>query len=226
MVELWSPKPKVEVRILQPLSILVFFMSQLNLKFIAAFLIFCFSLTELLVFNEEVFLFVCFFVFFNAVSTFGGSSVKQAFQDIGEEFEKSYLYASKEAKTGISELIVKKTLALQSIDHVVVFLNAFSRIVVQKSLINVSNSFYEKTQICLLALQAFKSSKSSAIGLADPISQVFAINAKAQLKASSDKNASLARMVLASSTPKSKSRLVDRLLSQGLLSPVSSSLTY
>lgn len=198
-------------------------MSHLNLKFIAAFLIICFSLTEILVFNEEVFLFVCFFVFFNAVSTFGGSSIKQAFQDIGEEFEKNYLHASREAKSGISDLILRKKLALQSIDRVLVFLNAFSRIVLQKSLINVSHSFYEKSQVCVLALQAFKTSKVS-VSMVDPISQVFSINAKSKLALTDSSDITVARAVLIAPKPKSNSRLADRLLSQGLLTPVSSSL--
>jgi len=199
-------------------------MSQLNLKFVAAVLIFCFSLTELIVFNEEVFLFVCFFIFFNAVSTFGGESIKQSFQEIGEDIEKTFLAASKKAKFGISELIIKKSLANDSIDRVLVFLKAFKIIILQRTILSVWKAHSGEVKFCTSILKLFEAAVLEARNSSSvSVDQIFAINAKTLLKSTSS-TSSDSRVFFASPKPKNASRLADRLLSQGLLTKVNKSL--
>ena len=200
-------------------------MSQLNLKFISALLIVCLGITEILVFNEEVFIFVCFFIFFNLISVLAGSSISQAFFDIGAELEKGFLQTSKEAKNAISDLVLSKTSALNSIVRVSVFLKAFRNIALQKSLLSVSESFVQSCQSCNFVLNAFKSSRFESI--VNP-KQAFFINSKNILKNTFSKNISSlveAKGFFVTSTPTLKSRLVDRLLSADSLSSTKGTLS-
>ena len=134
-------------------------MSHFNLKLISALLITCLGVTEFLVFNEEVFIFVCFFIFFNLISVFVGGSINQAFRDIGSDLEKNFLHSSKEAKVAISDLVVSKELALNSIVRVLILLKAFRNIALQKSLLSAAESFVQSCQTCNNFLVTFDSSR-------------------------------------------------------------------
>jgi hypothetical protein len=163
-------------------------MSQFNLKFISALLLLCLGVSEILVFNEEVFIFVCFFIFFNLISVLAGSSIGQAFSDIGSDLEKNFLQTSKEAKSAITDLISSKEQALNSIVRVLVFLKAFRNIALQKGLLAASQSFVHNIQDCNFALSAFKSRASKSQLLLNPVAQVFIINSRVNLKSSFLKN--------------------------------------
>lgn len=157
-------------------------MSQFNLKLISALLILGLGITEILVFNEEVFIFVCFFIFFNLISVFAGSSISQTFQDIGNDLEKNFLQTSKAAKTAIVGLVISKEQALHSIVRVLIFLKAFRNIAIQKGLIFASESFVQNAQSCIFALSAFKARGNNSKLFPNSISQALAINSKTNLK--------------------------------------------
>ena len=196
-------------------------MSQFNLKFISALIILCLGVSEILVFNEEVFIFVCFFIFFNLISVFAGGSISQAFSDIGNDLEKSFLQTSRAAKNSITDLVFSKEQALSSIVRVLVFLKAFRNVALQKGLLSASESFVQNVQACNFALNAFKSRTSKSELFANPISQVFSINSKSALKSIYlRKSFSLHQnqMIIPLFQSLSKSRLIDRLLCSGLLS--------
>lgn len=196
-------------------------MSQFNLKFISALLILGLGVTEILVFNEEVFIFICFFIFFNLISVFAGNSIGQTFQDISNDLEKSFLHSSKEAKTAISSLVLSKEQALYSIVRVLIFLKAFRNIAVQKGMLSASESFVQNMQSCIFALNAFKTQGSKNELLPNPISQTLAINARNTLKGfypAEDFAVSAAKGLFVGPKPKQKARVADRLLSSGLLS--------
>nr|ADW83087.1 ATP synthase F0 subunit b [Diacronema lutheri]QHD45383.1 ATP synthase F0 subunit b [Pavlova sp. NIVA-4/92] len=196
-------------------------MSQFNLKFIFSLLILGLGVTEILVFNEEVFIFVCFFIFFNLISVFAGNSIRQAFQDISGDLERNFLQISKEAKVALSKLVFSKGQALNSMLRVLVFFKAFRNIAIQKGLLSASESFVQNIQTCRLALTAFKSRSEVANFFSDPVAQTFVINAKYSLKhfyTQSPFSYSAAKSSLVSTGPKHKARLVDRLLITGFLS--------
>jgi hypothetical protein len=203
-------------------------MSQFNLKFISALIILCLGVSEILVFNEEVFIFVCFFIFFNLISVFAGGSISQAFSDIGNDLEKSFLQTSRAAKNSITDLVFSKEQALSSIVRVLVFLKAFRNVALQKGLLSASESFVQNVQACNFALNAFKSRTSKSELFANPISQVFSINSKSALKSIYlRKSFSLHRnqMIIPLFQSLSKSRLIDRLLCSGLLSSTKATLS-
>ena len=203
-------------------------MSQFNLKFISALIILCLGVSEILVFNEEVFIFVCFFIFFNLISVFAGSSISQAFSDIGNDLEKSFLQTSRAAKNSITDLVSSKEQALSSIVRVLIFLKAFRNVALQKGLILASESFVQNIQACNFALNAFKSRTSKSELFANPIAQVFSINSKSALKSIHLRDSStftLSKSFFVAPKPKSKARLVDRLLCSGLLSSTKSTLS-
>jgi hypothetical protein len=203
-------------------------MSQFNLKFISALLIIGLGVTEILVFNEEVFIFVCFFIFFNLISVFAGNSISQTFQDIGNDLEKNFLQTSKEAKTAIASLVLSKEQALHSIVRVLIFLKAFRNIAVQKGMLCASESFVQNAQFCAFALNAFKARGSKNELFSNPVAQALVINSKCILKGLYLKTApsfSVAKGFLVSPKPKQKARLVDRLLGYGLLSGSKSMLS-
>ena len=203
-------------------------MSQFNLKFISALIILCLGVSEILVFNEEVFIFVCFFIFFNLISVFAGGSISQAFSDVGNDLEKSFLQTSRAAKNSITNLVSSKQQALNSIVRVLIFLKAFRSVALQKGLLLASESFVQNSQTCNFALNAFKSRTSKSELLANPIAQVFSINSKIALKsiyAGDNSSFPVSKIFFIAPKPKSKSRLVDRLLSSGLLSSTKSTLS-
>nr|YP_010127217.1 ATP synthase F0 subunit b [Diacronema viridis]QPO84601.1 ATP synthase F0 subunit b [Diacronema viridis]QPO84621.1 ATP synthase F0 subunit b [Diacronema viridis] len=204
-------------------------MSQFNLKLISALIILGLGITEILVFNEEVFIFVCFFIFFNLISISAGSSISQIFQDIGNDLEKNFLQTSKEAKTAIASLVLSKEQALHSIVRVLIFLKAFRNIAVQKGMLLASESFVQNTQSCASALNAFQTRSSSDIHyLSNSVAQAFIINSKSALTSLHSKSGSPFSVVKGfsvSSKPKQKARLVDRLLGHGFLSASKSTLS-
>lgn len=211
---------------LDPKNIL-YNMSQFNLKFISALIILCLGVSEILVFNEEVFIFVCFFIFFNLISVFAGGSISQAFNDIGNDLEKSFLQTSRAAKDSITDLVSSKEQALSSIVRVLIFLKAFRNVALQKGLLLASESFVQNVQACNFALNAFKSRTSKSELFANPIAQVFSINSKNALKSMYLRDSSVfpvSKSFFVAPKPKSKSRLVDRLLCSGLLSSAKSTL--
>jgi hypothetical protein len=157
-------------------------MSQFNLKFISALIILCLGVSEILVFNEEVFIFLCFFIFFNLISVLAGGSIRQAFNDISDDLEKSFLQTSRAAKNSITDLVSSKEQALNSIVRVLIFLKAFRNVALQKGLLLASESFVQNVQACNFALNAFKSRTSKSELFANPIAQVFSINSKSALK--------------------------------------------
>jgi hypothetical protein len=196
-------------------------MSQFNLKFISSLLILALGVTEILVFNEEVFIFVCFFIFFNLISVFAGGSLSQAFQDVGSDLEKNFLQTSQEAKATISALVLSKAQALGSIARVFVFLKAFRNVAVQKSLLFASESFVQNVHFCFIALNAFKSRSLESSFSSNPVAQAFAINSKRSLKSFYLKRfsfSSVAKGVFVAPKPKQQGHFVDRLLSVGFLS--------
>jgi hypothetical protein len=203
-------------------------MSQFNLKFISALIILCLGVSEVLVFNEEVFIFVCFFIFFNLISAFAGSSISQAFNDIGFDLEKTFLQTSRAAKDSITDLVFSKEQALNSVVRVLIFLKAFRNIALQKGLLLASESFVQNTQACIFALNAFKSRTSKSELSANPIAQVFSINSKNVLKSiylKENFTSSVSKGFFVAPKPKSNSRLVDRLLCSGFLSSTKSTLS-
>lgn len=157
-------------------------MSQFNLKFISALIILCLGVSEILVFNEEVFIFVCFFIFFNLISVFAGGSISQAFSDIGNDLEKSFLQTSRAAKNSITDLVSSKEQALSSIVRVLIFLKAFRNVALQKGLLSASESYVQNAQACNFALNAFKSPTSNSSLLSNSIEHVLAINSRTALK--------------------------------------------
>lgn len=157
-------------------------MSQLNLKFISALIILCLGISEILVFNEEVFILICFFIFFNLISVLAGGSISQAFIDIGNDLEKSFLQTSEAAKNSITELVIAKEQALNSIVRVLIFLTAFRNVALQKGLLLASESFVGNIQICNFALNTFRSCTSKSKLLPNPVAQAFSINSKNTLK--------------------------------------------
>lgn len=171
-------------------------MSQLNLKFISSLLILGLGVTEVLVFNEEVFIFICFFIFFNLISVFAGSSISQAFQDIGADLEKNFLQTSKEAKIALSGLVLSKEQALNSILRVLIFFKAFRNIAIQKGLLSASESFVQNIQACALALNAFKSHNFTGHLLPNSVAQTFIINSKHNLKQLCSKSTSSPKSTL------------------------------
>jgi hypothetical protein len=196
-------------------------MSQFNLKFISALLILGLGVTEILVFNEEVFIFVCFFIFFNLISVFAGNSISQSFQEISTDLEKNFLHTSKEAKTAISGLVLSKEQALYSIVRVLIFLKAFRNIALQKGMLSASESFVQNVQSCVFALNAFKTQASKNELFPNPITQTLAINAQSTLKSfyrAEGSTFSAAKAIFAGPYPKQKVGVADRLLSSGLLS--------
>ena len=201
-------------------------MSQFNLKSIFALLLICLGVSEILVFNEEVFIFVCFFIFFNLISVFAGSSISQAFSDIGSDLEKNFLQVSKSAKNAIVNLAFSKKQALSSIVRVLIFFKAFRNIAVQKGLLSATESFVQNARACTFALNTFKSHVSKSESFSNPIVQVFAVNARQTLKATYFKTIpafSVSRGF--SIAPQTKSHSVDYLLSSGLLSVTKSTLS-
>lgn len=203
-------------------------MSQFNLKFISALIILGLGITEILVFNEEVFIFVCFFIFFNLISVLAGSSISQTFQDVGNDLEKNFLQTSKEAKMAIASLILSKEQALHSIVRVLIFLKAFRNIAVQKGMLLASESFVQNTQSCASALNAFQIRSSDAHYLSNSVAQAFIINSKCALTSLHSKSGSPFSVVngfSVSPKPKQKARLVDRLLGHGFLSVSKSTLS-
>lgn len=203
-------------------------MSQFNLKFISALTILCLGVSEILVFNEEVFIFVCFFIFFNLISVFAGSSISQAFSDIGNDLEKSFLQTSHAAKNSITDLVYSKEQALNSVVRVLIFLKAFRNVALQKGLLLASEAFVQNVQACNFALNAFKSRTSKSELFANPVAQVFSINSKNVLKSTysrGNSTSSVLKSFFVAPKPKSKSRLVDRLLCSGFLSSTKSILS-
>ena len=200
-------------------------MSQFNLKFIFALLLVCLGVSEILVFNEEVFIFVCFFIFFNLISVFAGGSINQVFSDIESDLEKNFLQASKSAKNAIVDLALGKKQALNSIVRVLIFFKAFRNIAVQKGLLSATESFVQNARACTFALNTFKLRVSKDESFPSPVAQVFTVNARRTLGILHFKNVpalSVFKSFLIS--PKSKSRSIDCLLNAGLLSVTKSTL--
>lgn len=152
-------------------------MSALNMKIFGALLIFFLSLTEFIVYNEEVFLFVCFFIFFNAVASAGGKAVGGTFESLGFDFEKDFVQSSQEAKEGILCLISSKKTALNTISNVILLLQTFKAVALQKSLLFILNSFVQTTKFYLNALSALSLS-SSQRGLSQSSDLIFSIVGK------------------------------------------------
>jgi len=195
-------------------------MSQFNLKYISSLLILGLGVTEILVFNEEVFIFVCFFIFFNLISVFAGSSINQAFQDIGQDLEKNFLQTSKEAKIALSSLVLSKEQALNSVLRVLIFFKAFRNIAIQKGLLSASDSFVQNVEVCDSTLCTFRSFSTYRY-VFNPVDQILLINSKYTLKQLYSKSLSspfTAKSLFASSKPGHKARLLDRLLGAGFLS--------
>ena len=210
----------MKVRFLQPLQFFYITVSLLNSKTLSALLILFLSVVEFLVFNEEVFIFLCFFVFFTAVSAFAGSSIDQAFKDISSDLEKSFLLASKEAKISTSSLISRKVSALSTLARAFVFLKAFRNLALQKSLLFASDAFSRNLSICRLALGAFNSSNLRYNLFSHSVSHAFAIDSSHNLKTlwSQAPAITLSKSLFVGPKSKLRCRVVDRLLSLGVSS--------
>lgn len=156
-------------------------MLALNFKILGALAILVLSLTEFLVFNEEVFLFVCFFIFFNVCASLGGKALGDSFQSIGYEFEKDFLQSSQQAKAAVLLLSSSKKNVLKTVSRVVYFLHIFKFIALQKSTLCVLNSFVQASRFYTSALSVFGSNRSQ-----ESISQssrlIFSILAKKELE--------------------------------------------
>jgi hypothetical protein len=109
-------------------------MPQISLKYIFTLLILCLGFSEHLVFNEEVFIFICFFFFFNIISVLASSLINQTFQEIGKGFSESFLKTSKDAKKSITFLIISKEQAFNSLLRVIVLLKIFRKSSIQQDL--------------------------------------------------------------------------------------------
>lgn len=195
-------------------------MSLLNSKTLSALFILFLSVVEFLVFNEEVFIFLCFFVFFTVVSAFAGSSIDQAFKDISLDLEKSFLLASKEAKISTSGLISRKVSALSTLTRSFVLLKAFRNLALQKSLLFASDAFSRNLSVCRFALSAFNASNLRYNLFSHSVSHAFAIESSHNLKAfwSEESALTLSKSLFVAPTSKLRSRAVDRLLSVGFSS--------
>lgn len=157
-------------------------MPHFNLKFTASLLILCFGFVEFLVFNEEVFIFICFFIFFNLITLLAGQSIRQIFQETGSNLEKNFLHASNESYEGLSNLAIIKKQAITSILRVLVFFKAFKNIAIQKGLLVAVESYVQSLRFCTLALDAFDSYGKTSNASLDVITQTLNINSKAGLK--------------------------------------------
>lgn len=135
-------------------------MSAINIKFFGAIVILVLSLTEFIVYNEEVFLFVCFFVFFNAVASSGGKALGNTFESMGLDFEKEFVVSAQQTKISITSLVSSKKIGFNTVSHVTLLLQVFKAVILQKSLLSVLHSYVRKFRFYNSALSALSMSSS------------------------------------------------------------------
>jgi hypothetical protein len=106
-----------------------------NLKSIFSLVVFCLVFSELLIYNEEIFILICFFIFFNIIFILAGRSLSDTFETLSSSFEKDFISNSIASKKFIFFHILGKKQAFEAISRTFIVLNVFRNNSVQKELL-------------------------------------------------------------------------------------------